>query len=100
MISIHTYKGFEYLVQDEGDPEVCRVFHIVRKPDGTEDQQDDFDPYKVMTKAGFEAWVDLGCPSKQELGCTRIRSQTLLDALGRKNALEQAVNLNTVCSVV
>ena len=63
-----TYKGVTYNYERDRESDgVVKILHEAIMPDNTT-HTIDFTPYKLMSRADFENWVDAGFPDRQVLG--------------------------------
>jgi hypothetical protein len=58
------YKGFQYCPEKDFEPDVVKIFHTVKTPEGKEIAMK-MSPYETPTEEIFQKWIDLGMPEAE-----------------------------------
>lgn len=61
---LYSYKGYEYVPEEEIEEDNRKIFHIVCKH-GTNIGWLPISPYDYPSKEFFEAWIDAGLPDNK-----------------------------------
>ena len=61
-----TYKGWTYKTYDEDYDDVIKISHVAKK--GDKEVSVDWSPYNEMTSKDFALWIDLGMPTRDDVG--------------------------------
>ena len=61
-----TYKGWTYKTYDEDYDDVIKISHVAKK--GNKEVSVDWSPYNEMTSKDFALWIDLGMPTRDDVG--------------------------------
>ena len=71
------YKGWTYDVWEDDDGDVRKKFHSAKKDGQTVDM--DWSPYDTPDQRDWQLWIDLGMPTREQLGLRGpMRSENLL----------------------
>lgn len=63
----YEYKGYVYGYWDDVEEDNIKRFHEVKTPEGKIIFMA-FGPYGTPSKQCFQRWIDMGMPSRQEIG--------------------------------
>lgn len=67
-MKLHCYKGFIYQLEVDYEEDNMKRFHLVNHPDWKSYKMMPASPYMTMTKEIFERWIDMGRPTREEMG--------------------------------
>ena len=59
---VYSYKGYEYIPEEEVEEDNRKTFHVVRNKFGDDAGWLPLSPYSHPSRAFFEAWIDAGLP--------------------------------------
>lgn len=66
---VYEYKGFKYMPEDDVEEDNVKRFHNVHVNNGRiYGGSVPLSPYATMTKELFERWIDMGRPTREEMG--------------------------------
>ena len=90
----YKYKGYEFWEDIEEDDDVRKIWHNVRKPDGTLTFVH-WSPYNSMSFEDFKMWIDLDMPGRVQTlgGSSNLSSKDLLEIRAQRasGAIEDVI---------
>jgi hypothetical protein len=81
--------GWKYNAEEEDYGDALKIHHSAISPKG-EEVSIDFSPYQTMTKDLFKAWLDLGMPTRKDIGSNApLNSDAIKSLLTQEENLEE-----------